>query len=237
MRWLILKGRGLVGWGGGGQLAINGRSAKSLGVTGRSESQCAVLFWCVSRGLCCPQHIPTPGAREDQCDAMAGGWGSLVHTAFPVWIECFEQHCGRRQEVRCSEGLLRDRGGGGGHWSSNASVAQQHVRPGSWYPPPLQMHTPAHTSQCWSRQTPARTRSVHLDAPGQRHVQKPVSRTADPGVVKQDKSSRGSVDTTKRRSDPQRVRMSSGERPIGAAKGKQSDTETLCHPPPPPGKY
>ena len=41
-----------------------------------------------------------------------------------------------------------------------------------------------------------------------------------PGVVKQDKSSGGSVDTTKTRSDPQRVRMSSGERPIGAAKGK-----------------
>ena len=55
-----------------------------------------------------------------------------------------------------------------------------------------------------------------------------------PGVVKQDKSSRGSVDTTKTRSGPQRVRMSSGERPIGAAKGRQSDTEDLCQPPPPP---
>ena len=53
-----------------------------------------------------------------------------------------------------------------------------------------------------------------------------------PGVVKQDKSSRGSVDTTNTRSDPQRVRMCSGERPIGAAKGKQSDTEALCQPPP-----
>ena len=49
-----------------------------------------------------------------------------------------------------------------------------------------------------------------------------------PGVVKQDKSSGGSVDTTKTRSGPQRVRMSGGERPIGAAKGKQSDTEALC---------
>ena len=48
----------------------------------------------------------------------------------------------------------------------------------------------------------------------------PVSGTADPGVVKQDKSSRGSVDTTKTRSGPQRVRMNSGEGPIGAAKGK-----------------
>ena len=28
--------------------------------------------------------------------------------------------------------------------------------------------------------------------------------------------------------------MHSGERPIGAAKGKQSDTEALCQPPPPP---
>ena len=55
-----------------------------------------------------------------------------------------------------------------------------------------------------------------------------------PGVVKRDKSSGGSVDTTKTRSGPQRVRMSSGERPIGAAKGKQPDTEALCHPPPPP---
>ena len=63
---------------------------------------------------------------------------------------------------------------------------------------------------------------------GRRHGQQPVSGTAGPGVVKQDKSSRGSVDTTKTRSGPQRLRMSSGERPIGTAKGKQSDTEALC---------
>ena len=53
-----------------------------------------------------------------------------------------------------------------------------------------------------------------------------------PGVVKQDKSSGGSGDTTKTRSGPQRVRMSSGERPIGAAKGKQPNTEALCQNPP-----
>ena len=79
---------------------------------------------------------------------------------------------------------------------------------------------------------PTWTRSVHVDAPGQRHGQQPVSGTADPGVVKQDKSSRGSIDTTKTRSGPQRVRMSNGERPIGAAKGKQPNTE--ANPPPPP---
>ena len=55
-----------------------------------------------------------------------------------------------------------------------------------------------------------------------------------PGVVKQDKSSGGSVETTKTQSDPQRVRMSSGERPKGAAKGKQPNPEALCQPPPPP---
>ena len=53
-----------------------------------------------------------------------------------------------------------------------------------------------------------------------------------PGVIKQDNSSRGSVDTTKTRSGPQRVRMSSGERPRGATKGKQPNTEALCQTPP-----
>ena len=48
-----------------------------------------------------------------------------------------------------------------------------------------------------------------------------------PGVVKQDKSSGRSVDTTKTRSGPQRVRMCSGERPIGTARGQQPDTEAL----------
>ena len=97
---------------------------------------------------------------------------------------------------------------------------------------PADAHPSAHKSVLESA-NPAWTRSVHLDAPGQRHGQQPVSGTADPGVVKQDKASRGSVDTTKTRSDPQRVRMSSGERPIGAAKGKQPNTEALCRPPPP----
>ena len=51
-----------------------------------------------------------------------------------------------------------------------------------------------------------------------------------PGVVKQDKSSRGFVDTSKRRSDPQRVGMCKGERPIGAARGKQTNTMASCQP-------
>ena len=98
---------------------------------------------------------------------------------------------------------------------------------------PADAHPGAHKSVLESA-NPAWIGSVHLDAPGQRHGQQPVSGTADAGVVKQAKSSRGSVDTTKTHSGPQRVRMSSGERPIGAAKGKQSDTEALCQSSPPP---
>ena len=64
---------------------------------------------------------------------------------------------------------------------------------------PADAHPSAHKSVLESAK-PAWTRSVHLDAPGQRHGQQPVSGTADPGVVKQDKSSGGSVDTTKTRS-------------------------------------
>ena len=70
---------------------------------------------------------------------------------------------------------------------------------------PADAHTGARKSVLESV-NPAWTRSVHLDAPGQQHGQQPVSETADPGVVEQDKSSRGSVDTTKTRSGPQRVR-------------------------------
>ena len=97
---------------------------------------------------------------------------------------------------------------------------------------PADAHPSAHKSVL-ELAGPAWTRSVHLDAPGQRHGQQPVSGTAGPGVVKQDKSSRGSVDTTKTCSDPQRVRMSSGERPKGAAKGKHRNTEALCQISPP----
>ena len=83
-------------------------------------------------------------------------------------------------------------------------------------------------SQCWSRQTPHGLEVciwMHL-VNGTGNSPSPGQPT--PGVVKQDKSSRGSVDTTQTHSGPQRVRMSSGERPIDAAKGKQPNTEALC---------
>ena len=62
----------------------------------------------------------------------------------------------------------------------------------------------------------------------------PSLRQPTPGVVKQDKSSGDSVDTTKTRSDPQRVRVCKGEGPIGAAKGKEINTMTSCQTPPLP---
>ena len=70
----------------------------------------------------------------------------------------------------------------------------------------LQMHTPARTSQCWSQQTPHGMGVciwMHLvNGTGN----SPSPGRPNPGVVKQDKSSKGSVDTTKTRSGPQRVR-------------------------------
>ena len=92
-------------------------------------------------------------------------------------------------------------------------------------------HTGAHRSIPESAGS-AWTRSVHLDAPGQWHGQRPISGIADPRVVTQDKSSRGSVDTTRPSSNPQRVGLFSGERPVGAAKGKQTTTMASCQPPP-----
>ena len=109
-------------------------------------------------------------------------------------------------------------GGGGGDGSALLSVPEA-MRAGGG-----QSRSPA---------PPARPRGAHCAAEG------PAFRRSClfTGGVKQDKSSRGSVDTTKTRSGPRRVRMCSGERPIGAAKGKQSDTEALCQPPPKKGMY
>ena len=95
---------------------------------------------------------------------------------------------------------------------------------------PADAHTSAHKSMLVSANP--WTRSVHLDAPGQRHGQQPVSESADPGVVNQDKSSRGSVDTTKRRSDPRRVGMHNGERPMGAANDNPTNHTASCQTPP-----
>ena len=104
-------------------------------------------------------------------------------------------------------------------------------------PPPrtmiLQMHTPALKSVLESA-NPRMDSGCASGCPwSTARATAPSPGRPTPGVVKQDKSSGGSVDTTKTRSGPQRVRMGSGERPIGAAKGTQSDTEALCQTPPP----
>ena len=53
--------------------------------------------------------------------------------------------------------------------------------------------------------------------------QQPISGTADPELVKQDKSS-GAPLTPPKHVRPRRVGMCSGKRPIAAAKGKQPKT-------------
>ena len=103
---------------------------------------------------------------------------------------------------------------------------------------PVRLPADAHPSALKSVLESANPRTDSEGAPGctwsTARATAPSPGQPTPGVVKQDKSSGGPVDTTKTRSGPQRVRMSGGERPIGAAKGKQSDTEALCQTPPPP---
>ena len=53
-----------------------------------------------------------------------------------------------------------------------------------------------------------------------------------PGGVQQDKSSRGSVDTTQARSDPRRVGLCSGERPIAPPKANNQHHGLVPTPPP-----
>ena len=89
----------------------------------------------------------------------------------------------------CVQAPHNHKGGGGGQICGSLDADPP---PATRPPPPpplleafvrhiiLQMHTPARSSQCWCRQTPAWTRSVHLDAPGQWHGQQPISGTADP---------------------------------------------------------
>ena len=66
---------------------------------------------------------------------------------------------------------------------------------------PADAHPSTHKSVLESA-NPAWTLSVHLDAPGQWQGQQPVSGAANPGVANPDKSSMGSGDTIKTRSDP-----------------------------------
>ena len=71
----------------------------------------------------------------------------------------------------------------------------------------------------------------HDPADAHTSAHKSVSGTADPGVVKRDESSRGSTDTTNPRSDPRRVRMSSGQRPTGVANNKPTSIVASCQNP------
>ena len=134
-------------------------------------------------------------------------------------------------------GVRRGKGHGGGHERRTPQSPRRTARPQPPPPPPflipappqvtlksvLELANPRMDSECASG-CPWSAARATAPSPGR----------PTPGVVKQDKSSGGSIDTTKTRSGPRRVRMCGGERPIGYARGKQSDTEALCQPPPPP---
>ena len=121
-----------------------------------------------------------------------------------------------------------------GVWAFHRSPAGGQAIPDSHTPPPC-AHTSAHKSVLESANPRMDSEGASGCTWSTARATAPSLGRPTPGVVKQDKSSGGSVDTTKTRSGPQRVRMSSGEMPIGTAKGKQPDTEALCqHPPPPP---
>ena len=95
----------------------------------------------------------------------------------------------------------------------------------------LRVHTLAHTSQCWSRQTPHGLRvciwMYLVNGTGNSpSLGRPTSEQSNRTT------SRGSVDTTKTRSDLERVEVCSGKRPKRAA--KKTKTMASCQPPPPP---
>ena len=90
--------------------------------------------------------------------------------------------------------------------------ARLHTGHGAWSPPPppplrspCQEKDPADAHQCWIVGKPGMDSECASGCTWSTARPQPVSGTADSGVVKQDKSSRGFVDTTKTRSGPQRV--------------------------------
>ena len=178
-----------------------------------TRSRPAAAVW-----ACAPHGAPAgAGTRAKRWECAAApplGAGPGLRRSTRGWPGVLDQHAWTASAIRGPGG-----GGGGAARACTDGPRHCHRTPQglSWNicaaaPPPP-------PSGCtWS------TARATAPSPGQ----------PTPGVVKQDKSSGGSVDTTYTRSGPQRVGMCSGEGPIGAAKGKISDTEALCQPPPPP---
>ena len=102
----------------------------------------------------------------------------------------------RRQTSGAGGGTRPWGRGGGGQWNGKTTgKASRCVAP----PPP-----PPHTSRCWSRQTPCTDLGCACGCPwSTARATAPSPGRPTPGVVKQDKSSGGSVDTTNTRSGPQ----------------------------------
>ena len=83
---------------------------------------------------------------------------------------------------------------------------------------PIKLSAEALTEQVPDPQKPG-SKTTLIKAMNRSETKAALQVQDPPPPLKRDKSSRGSVDTTKTRSGPQRVRMCKDERPIGGSKG------------------
>ena len=97
---------------------------------------------------------------------------------------------------------------------------------------PADVHPGAHKSVLESA-NPVWTWGVHLDAPGQRPGNSPVSGTADPRRSQTGQVIRGLRSYDQHTFGPTEGQNVQGRGPIGASKGKQTNTMALCQTPPP----
>ena len=183
---------------------------------------------------------PAGPARGAVAGAVAGpGWHSMRSEASPGaatavpggWTPVAKRlRGGRGRQKRLGQSSLKERVGGWG-WVQPRRWRRAPATHGSWWfvhpPPRARGTTPPRKRRPEQGSVPRRGECASGCTWSTARATAPSPGRPTPGVVKQDKSSGGSVDTTKTRSGPQRVRMSSGERPIGAAKGKQPNTEAL----------
>ena len=178
--------------------------------TGKSRTgELAPVALCDIHVAGCAEHLPAWGLHNDRIlgtdQAIRGGrHGQKLHSGFPP----------RQVDARSNA----DAGSSAGSCLSKQKVQGQEAN--------RRRHRLAEptTKALCQPPPPPWTQSVHLDAPGQRHGQQPVSRTADPRSNETGQVIQGLQNTFG-------PRMCKGEGPMGAAKGRQTNTMASCHTP------